>query len=71
MEVEMNEIEVAVPGGERLVWSVEETAALLGVSRAHAYELVARGELTHVRLGRRIVIPKRALDELLDPANPT
>lgn len=47
--------------GDRLVWSVEEAAALLGISRAHAYELVARGELTHVRLGRRIVVPKRAL----------
>ena len=53
--------------GDRLVWSVEEAGRLLGISRAHAYELVARGELTHIRLGRRIVIPKRALDELLDP----
>lgn len=57
--------------GNRLVWSVDEAAGLLGISRAHAYELVARGQLTHVRLGRRIVIPKRALGELLDPANPT
>jgi excisionase family DNA binding protein len=42
---------------ERLVWCVEEAARLLGISRAHAYELVSRGALTHVRLGRRIVIP--------------
>jgi excisionase family DNA binding protein len=53
------------------VWTVEEAGRLLGISRAHAYELVARGSLTHVRLGRRIVIPKRALDQLLDPTSPT
>ncbi len=62
----MHETEVPRPDGERLVWSVEEAGRLLGISRAHAYELVARGALTHVQLGRRIVIPKRALDELLD-----
>jgi excisionase family DNA binding protein len=53
------------PHARRLVWTVEEAAALLGISRAHAYQLVARGQLTHVRLGRRIVVPKRALDELV------
>ena len=50
--------------GRRVV-SVSEAAALLGISRAHAYELVARNALGHVRLGRRIVIPKRVIDELL------
>lgn len=60
------------PTGEpaRLVYTVEETALLLGISRTLAYELVARGALTHVRLGRRIVIPRRAIDELLGD-NPT
>jgi excisionase family DNA binding protein len=48
------------------VWTVSEAAVLLGVSRAHAYELVARGQLRHVRLGRRVVVPKRAVDELLE-----
>lgn len=50
---------------ERLVWSVEEAGHRLGISRAHAYELVARGELPHLRLGRRLVVPKRALEALL------
>jgi excisionase family DNA binding protein len=48
-----------------LVLSVGEAAALLGISRAHAYELVARGELAHIRLGRRVVVPRRAIDELI------
>ena len=50
---------------DRLVLSVAEAGALLGLSRAFAYELVARGELPVVRFGRRIVVPKAALLELL------
>jgi excisionase family DNA binding protein len=53
---------------DRLVLSVAEAAALLGLSRAFAYELVARGELPVVRFGRRIVVPKAALLELLSTA---
>lgn len=48
-----------------LVVTVPEAARLLGISRTHAYELVARGELAHVRLGRRIVISRHALGVLL------
>jgi excisionase family DNA binding protein len=50
---------------ERRVWTVAEAGRLLGISRAHAYELVARGELPHLRLGRRLVVPKHALEALL------
>lgn len=49
-----------------LVYTVTQTATLLGISRTHAYELVARGELAHLRLGRRIVVPRHALERLLD-----
>ena len=54
------------PGDDRLVLTVTEVAAALGISRAHAYELVARGELPSLRLGRRIVVPCRDLVLLLD-----
>lgn len=53
-------------GDNRLVLTVTEVAAALGISRAHAYELVARGELPSLRLGRRIVVPHRELDRLLN-----
>jgi len=46
---------------DRLVFTVTEVAELLGVSRAFAYELAARGELPALRLGRRVVVPKAAL----------
>ncbi len=61
----MNEPEPTARNEVRLVWTVEEAARLLGISRAHAYDLVARDELPHLRLGRRVVVPKHALDELL------
>ena len=48
-----------------LVLSVDDAAYLLHISRGLAYELVARGELPAIRLGRRIVIPRVALEELL------
>ena len=51
---------------ERLVYTVAEAARMLGISRAHGYDLVASGELAHVRLGRRVVIPKRVIERLLD-----
>jgi len=62
---------VGIPllGSERLVLSVAEAGELLGLSRAFAYELVARGELPVIRFGRRIVVPKAALLELLGSAS--
>lgn len=47
--------------GERLVFSIPETASLLGISRALAYELARRGELPTMQLGRRRVVPRTAL----------
>ncbi len=50
---------------ERVAFSVTEVAKLLGISRALAYELAARGDLPVLRLGRRIVVPRVALAALL------
>jgi excisionase family DNA binding protein len=66
-EASMRTMIEAVPVGndERLVYSVAEAGALLGISRAFAYELVARGELPVIRLGRRRLVPKAALLALI------
>jgi excisionase family DNA binding protein len=50
------------------VLTVDEAAYLLSISRGLAYELVARGQLPAIRLGRRIVIPRVVLEELLGTA---
>ena len=59
----------------RLSLTVMEAAEVLGISRTLAYALVARGELPSLRMGRRIVVPRRALEALLqagiaDPVDP-
>jgi len=50
---------------DRLTMTVTEAAAVLGISRALAYELVARGEIPAIRLGRRIVAPTKRLEEFV------
>ena len=42
--------------------TVPEAAKLLRIGRNHAYQLVARGEIPSVRLGRLIRIPRAALE---------
>jgi excisionase family DNA binding protein len=48
-----------------LTVSVTEAARLLGIGRTLAYDLVTRGELPVVRLGRRVLVPRHAIDTLL------
>jgi excisionase family DNA binding protein len=54
------------PVENRLVFTVEEAAQLLGISRSFAYEAVQRGEIPSMRIGRRILVPKAALQRLLE-----
>jgi excisionase family DNA binding protein len=51
---------------EQPVLTVSEAARLLRLSRAFTYELIARGELPSVRFGRRIMIPRAAIERILD-----
>ncbi len=41
-----------------LMLSVPEVAAVLGISRAGAYELVRREDFPALKIGSRIVVPK-------------
>lgn len=45
--------------------TVEQAGQILGLSRTAAYEAVKRGQIPSVRLGRRILIPRGKLSELL------
>ena len=49
----------------KLALSVPEVAELLRISRAFAYELVARRELPALRLGRRLVVSRQVIEALL------
>jgi excisionase family DNA binding protein len=46
--------------------TVPEAAEILGISRNFGYELVKRGELPVIRFGKRLLIPKVALDKMLE-----
>jgi excisionase family DNA binding protein len=50
---------------ERQTLTVEEAAKMLGIGRSSAYEAVRKGELPVIRIGRRYVVPKVAIDRLL------
>ena len=46
-----------MPGEQRLLYTVEEAARVLGISRSFAYEAIQRGEIPSMRIGRRILVP--------------
>ena len=50
-------------GTAPLLISVEATAVLLGIGRGLAYQLVQENKLPHVRLGRRLLISRQALEQ--------
>ena len=60
---------MAVADAEPLYISVTEAARLLGISRSHAYEQAHLGLRTNgaeglpaIRLGRRLLVPRQALE---------
>lgn len=48
------------------VLTVEEAGRWLGIGRSAAYDAIQRNELPHIRIGRRIVVPIKALERMLD-----
>ena len=47
-----------------LFLTVEQTAAVLGIGRNTTYDMVRSGRIKSVRLGRKIRIPKSALNSI-------
>lgn len=46
-----------------MLLSVPEAARMLRIGTTLAYELIGHGDLPHVRLGRALRVPRRALEE--------
>jgi len=53
---------------ETLVYDVPTAGKLLHLSRATAYLMVRQGKIPSIRLGKRVVVPKIALERLLASA---
>ncbi|HZA21129.1 MAG TPA: helix-turn-helix domain-containing protein [Dehalococcoidia bacterium] len=56
---------------ERPVFTPMEVARLLGLSKNTTYEALARGEIPSIRVGRRILVSKAALERLLAGEKPS
>ena len=54
------------PSSERLAYSVKEAAALVDLSEAEGYRLIARGAWPAIRVGRRTLIARVDLEAWLD-----
>ena len=48
------------------VFTVCEVAKILRLGKMSVYEAVSRGEIPYIRIGRRILIPRNALERMLD-----
>lgn len=51
---------------EKALLKPSEVAQILGIGCSLTYELIARGEIPSIRLGRCIRIPKLALDNWIN-----
>ena len=49
-------------------YSVTDVARIFGVAPSHIWRLCQRGELPSIRLGSRILIPRDAVDQMLEDA---
>ena len=54
---------------ESAVLNVSDCASILGISRGSVYKGCATGDIHHIKIGRRILIPKRAIETLLNGGN--
>jgi excisionase family DNA binding protein len=50
---------------DRLTYTVEELGQILGLGRGATYAALRKAVIPSIRIGRRFVIPKPAVDEWL------
>lgn len=54
---------------EKLTFTIEQTASLLGIGRQLCYEKARSGEIPVIRLGKRLLVPRAALEKMLADPN--
>lgn len=52
------------------VFTVCEVAKILRLGRISVYQAIEKGEIPCIRIGRRILIPRHALERLLENLRP-
>lgn len=53
---------------DRLAYSPTEVAEAFGCTRQHIHNMLARGELKSIKLGRKRLIPAEVVEQLLSGA---
>jgi excisionase family DNA binding protein len=51
---------------EARTYKIGEAAKLLGIGRNQAYEAAQRGDIPCLKIGKRVLVPKAALDRMLE-----
>ncbi len=54
--------------GDILAWTIPEAAKKLGIGRNTAYEAARTGEIPTVKIGKRLLVPREALERKLAEA---
>jgi len=54
---------------QSLTLTIPEVATLLRISRGSCYEAIRRNELPYIKIGRRILVPRHGLLQMLSEPN--
>jgi excisionase family DNA binding protein len=57
-------------GNERQTYTIEQAAKIIGVSRNTGYDAAKSGQLPTIKVGRRLLVPRVALERMLATAAP-
>jgi excisionase family DNA binding protein len=58
-------------GLERKVYTPQDVAIILGVSKEHIHRLIRAGSFPHKHVGRRVVVPCKLFEEWLNHEDET
>jgi len=61
----MSSIPESDAGGLPAVLTIEEVSRILRIGRSAGYEAARRGDIPTIRVGRRILVPRAALERML------
>ena len=51
---------------EKLTLTIDEASVLLGIGRSLAYQMAHNGQLPVLRLGKRLLVSRKAFEAMLD-----
>ena len=51
---------------EKQILTIEEAGKVLGLGRGSSYQAAARGDIPTIRIGRRLLVPIKGLELLLE-----